>query len=280
MPRLESKVRLKEYAVGHFNGAPTRAAFKKAIKKGLVTVDGQVATTATFVYGKEMICLTIPPPPKAHRELIFPLKVVYEDDHLAMVHKPAGVLVSGNRFVTMARALPQNLKESKEVDRTFPQPVHRLDYPTTGLLLVGKTNRAIRALAQMFSDKQIQKTYFAITIGKMPSNGTIHSPIDGKPAESNYEVVATVPSERFEHLNLVKLTPKTGRRHQLRVHMAEMGNQILGDKEYGQSELVLNGKGLYLHAHSLRFTHPFLDREVFVEDPLPKKFLKIFDGAI
>lgn len=204
------------------------------------------------------------------------MKVLFEDEYLALIHKPAGILVSGNAFQTIANALPQNLKRSNLDDSTIPQPVHRLDYGTTGVLLVGKTASSIRTLNKLFEDKEIQKTYYAITIGKMKEmEGIISSEIDEKEAQSNYKVIESVISPRFEFLNLVKLEPKTGRRHQLRIHLASIGNPILGDREYGIENLILNGKGIYLHAHSLEFLHPFTNETIFIEDELPKKFLKI-----
>ncbi len=205
------------------------------------------------------------------------MKVLFEDEYLAVIHKPAGILVSGNAFQTIANALPQNLKQSTLSDATIPQPVHRLDYGTTGVLLVGKTASSIRALNKLFEDKQIQKTYYAITIGKMQNReGVINSEIDEKEAQSNYKVIESVISQRFEFLNLVKLEPKTGRRHQLRIHLSSIGNPILGDREYGIENLILNGKGIYLHAYSLEFVHPFTSETIFIEDELPKKFLKLF----
>ena len=193
-----------------------------------------------------------------------------------MIRKPAGILVSGNRFKTIANALAQNIKQSNLPDATTPQPVHRLDYPTTGILLVGKTRSSIRALNKMFEDNEIKKTYYAVTIGEMGLRRKIISKIDGKESQSNYTIKESVPSKKFGILNLVKLKPQTGRRHQLRKHLSSIGNPILGDKEYGIENLILSGKGLYLHADSLKFTHPFTNKKVHIKDELPQRFKKIF----
>lgn len=193
-----------------------------------------------------------------------------------MIHKPAGILVSGNSFKTIANALDQNLKRSNLLDATIPQPVHRLDYATTGVLLIGKTSSSIRALNIIFENRAVSKTYYAVTIGEMDHQGAITSEVDGKKSKSNYTLCESVPSERFGKLNLVKLEPQTGRRHQLRIHLATLGNPILGDKEYGIKNLILNGKGLYLHAYSLKFTHPFTNEEMYLKDELPQRFKKIF----
>ncbi len=184
--------------------------------------------------------------------------------------------MSGNSFKTIANALVQNIKKSNLADATSPQPVHRLDYATTGILLVGKTSSSIRALNKMFEDKKVKKTYYAITIGEMDSTGKITSKIDGKKSQSKFILIASVPSKKFGKLNLVKLKPQTGRRHQLRKHLSSIGNPILGDKDYGIEDLILNGKGLYLHAYSLKFTHPFTNEKVYLKDEIPQLFKKIF----
>lgn len=220
--------------------------------------------------------LTIPENDRPHKPFDCELTVIYEDDYLAAVHKPAGLLVSGNSFKTVDIALDQNLKESPQPGATSPQPIHRLDYPTTGVLLIGKTHSSIRALNQLFEDKKVDKTYYAITIGEMHETGVITSEIDGKPSESFFKRMDLVPSERFGQLNLVELKPQTGRRHQLRKHMFSIGNPILGDQEYANDGLILKGKGLYLHAYSLEFEHPFTGEQLCLKDKIHKKFGKIF----
>ena len=276
VPELSKPIRLQDYGVGIFNLVFTKSALKKALKKQYITVNGIVATSATFISGGETISLSIPVNSEPRTKLILKLNVLFEDDYLAIIHKPGGILVSGNSFKTIANGLIQNLKPSNLLDRTTPQPVHRLDYPTTGLLLIGKTNSSIRALNKLFEDKKIKKSYYATTIGVMQSKGEITTAIDGKPSQSLYKVKTSVASERFGTLNLVKLKPKTGRKHQLRKHLLSIGNPILGDKDYNIENLILNGKGLYLHAYSLKFTHPFTQEKLKIKDDLPEKFKKIF----
>lgn len=239
-------------------------------------MDGIIATTATFIKGGELIEFKGSIEASSKKVLHLDLEVIYEDDYLAVIHKPAGILVSGNSFKTIANALSENLIKSNQADAVRPQPVHRLDYPTTGVLLIGKTSSSILALNQLFEKKSILKTYFAVAIGKMEEKGDITMPVDDKEAISEYEVLETVVSERFEFLNLVKLYPKTGRRHQLRKHLASIGNPILGDATYGIENLILKGKGLYLHAYSLEFIHPITKEKIKIEDKLPAKFGKLF----
>lgn len=242
----------------------------------MIKVNGICASTATWINGGETITLYAVEVVKPKRPLIFPLNVLIEDEHLAIIHKPAGIEVSGNSFKTISNALSQNLKPSGLVDATIPQPVHRLDYATTGLLLVGKTSSSIRALNKLFEDKEVDKTYYAITIGQMDRQGIITDIVEGKEAKSRFRVVDTVHSDRFGSLNLVELKPETGRRHQLRKHLAGIGNPILGDKDYGTEGLILKGKGLYLHAYSLHFIHPITEEHIHQADEFPSRFSKIF----
>lgn len=202
--------------------------------------------------------------------------MLFEDDHLAVIQKPAGLLVSGNTFKTITNALDRNLKKCERPDATKAQPVHRLDFETTGALLIGKTSSSIRDLNKLFEHKAIKKTYHAITIGKMPPHGSITIAIGDKPSVSNYKLVDSVSSQRFGILNLLELKPLTGRHHQLRKHLAHIGHPILGDKVYGKAPLILKGKGLYLHASTLEFTHPFTHKKICIQSELPKRFKKIF----
>ena len=269
-------MRLQEYGVGIFKAAATKSALKKLLKKGYIKINGVPASTATWIKGGEVLTLEIEQQHKNQKKLKLALDVLYEDEFLAVVHKPAGILVSGNSFKTLARALPQNLNESSLADACTPQPAHRLDYATTGAVLVGKTRESIRQLNQFFENKTIRKTYYAVTIGTMPTSGTITAAVDGKEAVSTYTVEASVASPRFKQLNLVRLEPQTGRRHQLRKHLAGIGHPILGDRDYCPKELLLQGKGMYLHAYKLRFTHPATQKYLELVDPFPQKFLKLF----
>ncbi|MBE7630003.1 RluA family pseudouridine synthase [Tenacibaculum piscium] len=275
VPFLEKSIRLQEYAVGIFKTIPTKSGIKKAIKKKLVFVDDKIATTALFINGNEKIELYKTSEKETLKQFEFPLEILFEDAYLAVIYKPAGILVSGNSFATIDNALLQNITKSPLEDATRPRPVHRLDYPTSGLLLIGKTNSSIIALNKLFENKEITKTYHAITIGKIENNGIIDFSIDDKKAQTSYKLIKSVISERFKMLNLVELSPKTGRKHQLRKHLFAINNPILGDKEYFSEGLILNGKGLYLHASTLQFEHPFTKKQFVITKELPKKFKKI-----
>lgn len=274
--KQEVLIRFQEYAVGIFKTIATKSAVKKAIKKELIFIDGILATTSKYISGGEKIELFEAKNSATSKVLKLNLEVLYEDDYLAIIYKPAGILVSGNQFVSIKNALSQNLKNSTKSDAVNPQPIHRLDYPTSGVLLVGKTSTSIQQLNKLFEFKEISKTYIAITVGKMCSAGTINLKVNGKNASTNFKVLKSLDSKRFEALNLVQLDPKTGRKHQLRKHLSAIGHQILGDKVYGIENLKLKGKGLYLHAFKLEFTHPFTKEKISISKEIPKKFKKLF----
>lgn len=204
------------------------------------------------------------------------LDCLYEDEHLAVIHKPAGLRTSGNFFKTVANALAQNLKPSNEIDAILPQPAHRLDFATTGALLIGKTRYALHMLNKAFEEQSVKKVYYAICIGNLDANGILNTPIDGKEATTYYKLIASVNSVRFGQLQLVALSPITGRRHQLRKHLYTIGCPILGDPEYHNPQHILKGKGLYLHAYSLEFEHPSTGEVLQIKDVLPTRFQKIF----
>lgn len=259
-------MRIQEYAVGVFMECPTKSSLKKALKKKLVFVNGKVASSATFIYGGEEIGLISDPNmSKAYKKFHLELEVIFEDDYLLAIHKPAGLRVSGNHFKTVKNALPQGY-----------QPVHRLDYPTTGLLLIGKTSESIRVLNKMFEEKKFKKSYYAIAIGNLDKEGDFDQDIDDKGARTHYIKLSSVESDRFGQLSLLQVVPQTGRRHQIRKHLAQNGHPILGDKDYSSEGLLLKGKGLYLHADSLSFIHPFTQEKMTLTDPLPQRFRKIF----
>jgi len=276
IPPQTRMVRLTDLPPAYFRTIASRKGLKKAIHKGLVLVNGSVGRTGDHIFGGETIeCFENPRQQKPMLELA--VKVLFEDGHLAMVHKPAGLEVSGNRKWTLEHALPFNLQASSQPDALpWPEPIHRLDYPTSGAVLVGKTASVVMALNQLFETRAVQKTYLAITIGEMEEFGEVSVPVDGKESLSHFKVLNAVPSTRFGRLNLVELHPHSGRRHQLRQHMAALGNPILGDRDYGIEGRILKGNGLYLHALSLQFIHPVTGEDLVVKAEPPQKFTRLF----
>lgn len=212
-------------------------------------------------------------PPKAYH---LKLDVVFEDEDLAVIFKPAGINVSGNQFKTIQNALMYNITPSIGKDAlNWPLPVHRLDNQTSGLLLVAKSKMARVKLGQAFEVKgSISKTYQAVVIGKIRESGEITVEVDEKSSLSTYKRLKVVKSLKNEYLSLVELSPKTGRTHQLRIHCASLGFPILGDKLYGKEGLILKNKGLFLCATGICFSHPRSNLKLSFSVDTPYKFMK------
>jgi len=281
VPQNVNAQRLSDYAVGIFSSISSRKGIKKAIRKGWITINSRIGLSGDYIVGGELLKLIIEEPKNPILQL--QLDVLFEDEHLAVINKPAGIAVSGNKSQTIENALPFNLVPSSAKDALeYPQAAHRLDHPTSGVLLIGKTRSAVISLNRMFESKLINKKYHAICLGNLTSSGDILSPIDAKDSQSTYKVIARQSSKKYGQLNFVELIPQTGRRHQLRKHLASINCPILGDKAYGIEGKVLTGKGLYLHASSLSFYHP-LEKDspcVTIDSDLPKKFENIFPNLI
>lgn len=275
VPPIEKKARLSDYLCGVWEALPSRKSVKNAIKKGRVQLNGNTAHTGDWVQEGQEINLLEAPASK-HKVFRLPLEVLYEDAYLAVILKPAGYRVNGNGFQTIEHALPFNISPSGQAD-AYPQAkaVHRLDSPTSGLLLVAKTAAAHQHLGAQFEQKTIQKHYQAIVIGQLPPSGSINKEVAGKTAFTDFETVETVPSLKNNYLTLVNLYPKTGRTHQLRQHLASLGCPILGDDQYGKEGLILKHKGLFLRAVGLAFIHPITQESLQFNLPTPHKFTSL-----
>ena len=231
VPENVEEIRLYDYAQQIFPTIPSRKGVKKAIAREEILVNGNKTSTGHWVKPGQQIELleSLANPPKAYN---LKLDIVFEDEFLVIIYKPAGIPVSGNQFRTIQNAIIGNINISKEEDALrWPKPVHRLDGPTSGLLIIAKTAKALVRLGQQFEQKQIQKKYAAIVMGKIPESGIVDTAIDGLTSLSEYKTLKTINSLRSKHLSLVELSPKTGRTHQLRIHLSSIGFPILGDKQ-------------------------------------------------
>ena len=272
VPFLSERMRIFDYVCVHLSGVfPSKNGVKKAFKDELILLNGKVALSCEWLAEGDKVEV------KA-QDLgafkIFPLKleVLFEDAFMAVIHKPAGFPVSGNYYKTIQNALPYNLSVSKEQDALIlPRPVHRLDKLTSGLLLVAKTRSAQINLGQQFENQQISKTYVALVKGKLEGEGVLDSSIEQQKAKTFYKSVRVEQSLSYADVSMVELHPKTGRTHQLRIHMAEIGHPIVGDAVY-DSEKVLKGKGLFLTACKVSFIHPVSLLNQTFEISLPSKF--------
>ncbi|MDX1446175.1 RluA family pseudouridine synthase [Lishizhenia sp.] len=265
-------VRVSDYLVDRFPQLQSRKAVKKALKKHLLLHNKSIALSGTFVQQGDVFELledTVVPPK------IFPLEleIVYEDEYLAVINKPAGYPVSGNLYKTIHNALPHNLKPSQQEDAlAWPLPIHRLDAPTSGLLIIAKTYSSRIALGDMLAHKKIQKHYHAVVQGYLKITGILNTAIEGKSAASEIKTLSITPSKYNGHLSLMELSPLTGRTHQLRIHLARLGHPIAGDKLYGIPGNTIGHKGLFLSAIALTFTHPITQEELKLSVEHPKKF--------
>ena len=278
VPAITEKIRLQEYAVSIFASLPTKSSLKKALKKELILLNGQPAKTSDWIKeGQKIELLESEKPNKKVFNL--KLEVIFEDEYLALIHKPAGIPTSGNYFKTITNALPFNLKPSNQKDALpAPLPVHRLDNPTSGILLIAKSKAAQVALNRLFEEKKIIKSYHALVSGTISDALLLKNSIEEKNAETQIEVIDNFQFKN-EKLSLVKAFPKTGRTHQIRIHLAENCNPIVGDNLYGKTSENIKKGGLFLAATGLEFIHPETKEIMNFELELPKKFREIKNSA-
>ncbi len=271
VPKLDSPVILLDYAFEVITLIPSKSGIKKAIKQGEILVDyKQEKSGLRLKEGQTIVLVDLEnKPPKP---LNIDLEIIFEDEHIALINKPAGIEVSGNKYYTIQNALVANIGRSGEPDALrWARPVHRLDRPTSGLLLVAKTASSLMQLGQEFENRNIKKKYHAVVSGNIPDKGTITLPVNDKNALSEYHCLYRCRSLKTNWLSLAELTPHTGRTHQLRIHMAESGFPIAGDKQYGTGP-ILKGKGLFLASTGLEFNHPKTNLSVNYSIDHPEKF--------
>ncbi len=277
VPESTEKSRLSDYGINIFISFPSRKGIYKAIKRGEVFVNGETGSTGTWITPGakiDLVDLQINPP----KEFEISLKIIYEDEFIAVIDKPPGFEVSGNKYRTVENSLSHNIKKSSEPDALkWPRPVHRLDKPTSGLLIIAKTTSAQIDLGHQFENKKIKKRYRAVVIGKVDEKGFIDTPVNGLTAKTKFSPVRSVPSLKNKWLSLLDLHPATGRKHQLRIHLSEKGFPILGDKTYGVEGMILKGKGMFLCAVELTFTHPNTKKEINIKIDDPRKFRTFLD---
>ncbi|MBE8786086.1 RluA family pseudouridine synthase [Enterococcus hirae] len=282
--------RIDKVLTGLFNDY-SRSQIQLWLKDGAVSVNRQVVKANYKVKKNDEIVIAVPEPETLSIEAEdIPLEIVYEDEAVAVVNKPQGMVVhpsAGHPNGTMVNALMYHVKDLSSINGVVrPGIVHRIDKDTSGLLMVAKNDLAHESLAKQLKDKTSLRKYVALVHGVIPhEKGTINAPIgrskvnrkmqavreDGKPAVTHFNVL-----ERFNDFTLVELTLETGRTHQIRVHMKYIGYPLAGDPVYGPSK-TLKGNGQFLHAKLLGFTHPITGQEMVFEAPLPTIFEKTLE---
>ena len=280
----------------------SRGRLQGWIKAGAARVDGAVLAPKHRILGGEQVVLRAEAEPMATvASQDIPLDIVYEDDDILIIDKPAGLVVhpaAGHWDGTLQNALPHHAPALAGIPRCGI--VHRLDKDTSGLLMVAKTLSAHKSLVEQLQERSVHREYLALVQGAMTAGGTLDESIgrhsgdrkrfavrqDGKPAVTHYRV-----AERFPHHTLVRVKLETGRTHQIRVHMSHIGFPLVGDPVYGGRPRLPAGAGegliallrdfkrQALHAETLGLAHPESGEYVEWNSPLPEDFAALL-GAL
>src|SRR5262245_19876757 len=305
-------MRLDQYVLLHLGQHFSRSLVQKAIEAGAVTVNGRTSKPSYKVHRGDRLHVEMPEP--THDIPVpedIPLDIIFQDEWLAVVNKPHDMVVhpaKGNWSGTLVNALQWHFRDhlSMENGQLRAGIVHRLDKDTSGVILVAKDDRAHRELAMQFETRKVFKEYVAIVAGELERDSDyiegalkmhphdrlkmiVSTEPDAKHALSYYEVL-----ERFRGFTLVKVQPRTGRTHQIRVHLLHVGCPVLADKLYGgrdqfklsdverdlpqgEDEVLIGRQAL--HAFRLRFRHPRTDQWIEAEAPLPADMRRVL-GAL
>lgn len=260
--------RLRDYLKVKIPGIPPKG-IRRAIQRGLILLEGQRVASNTRVQGGQQVTAQLPG--RNGGTALPGVPVLYEDDFLAAVAKPENMVTSGGRQTNLAHGLNTLLKASTMTDALLEmRPVHRLDAATSGVLLIAKTTSALRALSNQFAHREVEKTYVAIVSGNVRRSQTIEDHIQGRSAITELHPESHIHNPDLGDLTYLRLHPRTGRTHQLRKHLAQIGHPVAGDTRYGGRP---HDMGMFLHARELCFTHPATGAWMCVTAPLPEKFL-------
>ncbi|MBR6727816.1 MAG: RluA family pseudouridine synthase [Clostridia bacterium] len=274
----------------------TRSAAARLIEEGAVTVNGKAVAKNYKVAKEDAVEIILPEPEEAEASPEnIPLDIIYEDDDIIVINKPAGMVVhpaAGNPCGTLVNALLYHCGKSLSGVGGVVRPgiVHRIDKDTSGLLVVAKNDAAHNALSEQLKTHTVSRIYVAIAIGNFKEDeGTVNKPIarhpvdrkrmaiakkgEGREAITHYRVL-----ERFGAFTLVECRLETGRTHQIRVHLSSLGHPLLGDPVYGgdgtrfQAQHKAHFTGQCLHARALSLIHPRTGEQMTFEAPLPPEF--------
>src|SRR5688572_13290042 len=289
----EAGLRLDAYLASQVEGW-SRARLQRLIDSEDVLVNGKPSKPSYKLRADDEIEVElIAPPTSRFAPEPIPIEIVYEDDAFVVVNKPAGLVVhpaAGIHSGTLANALAYHFQQLPNASSVRPGIVHRLDRDTSGLLVVAKTESALEHLSDQFRDRSVYKSYIALVHGRVPSDsGRIEEPLardrsnrtrmavvrGGRSALSIYRV-----NLRFNRFTLLDVELKTGRTHQIRVHLAWLKHPVVGDETYGggRDNTIQNPKlksqirslgRQFLHAEKLAFAHPKTGERVLYQSPLP-----------
>ena len=269
----------------------SRVMVQKLIEEKQILVNEKSVKTSYTVQKGDKITITIPEAKETTlKQQDIPLDIVYEDDDILVVNKAKGMVVhpaAGNPEGTLVNAVMAHCKGNLSGigGELRPGIVHRLDKDTSGLLIVAKNDKAHIQMSKQIQDREVKKIYIALVRGIISENeATINMPIGrsmqdrkkmavtkkGKEAITHFQVL-----ERFDKYTLLKVKIDTGRTHQIRVHMAEIGHPVVGDMLYSNGKNEFGVEGQMLHATSLDFKHPVTQKPLHLEAPLPEYFEEV-----
>ena len=274
--------RLDQYLADQDFGL-TRSRLRQLILEGQVTVNGAAVKPSHKVRSGDLVAVSVPPPrPTSLAAQAIPITVVYQDEHLVVVDKPAGLTVHpgpGHPDRTLVNALLAMCPDIEGVGGEIrPGIVHRLDKDTSGLMVAAKNQQAHHSLSAQIKDRKVTKGYLALVDGTPGQpDGRIDAPVGrhprhrtrmavvvgGREARTSYRVLETLAGA-----SLLELYLETGRTHQIRVHLAYLGHPLIGDSVYGKRSPLLGRH--FLHAHHLGFRHPVSDEDLELRSPLPE----------
>ena len=289
----ESDVRLDSFMAESFPDV-SRSFVANLIKSESILVNGRKAKPSYNLKEDDVITADVleQKEPDILPEDI-PLDILYEDDDLAVINKPKGMVVHpapGHYSGTLVNAIMFHMGSSLSGINGVLRPgiVHRIDRDTTGALIVCKNDMAHRAIAAQIAEHSVNRRYRGIIIGAPPEEeGTVNMPIGRHPTDrKRMSTHARVSKEAITHYKLLErlgdysymeFRLETGRTHQIRVHMSEIGHPILGDEVYGPSKCKFNLQGQTLHAMTIGFAHPRTDEYMEFEAPLPEYFQHLLE---
>ena len=284
--------RLDKY-ISEKNSELSRAMVQKLIEDKQILVNNKLQKASYKVQVEDEIAINIPEVKETGlKSQDIPLDVIYEDEDILVVNKPKGMVVHpavGNPDGTLVNAVMAHCDGNLSGigGKLRPGIVHRLDKDTSGLIIVAKNDKAHIKLSEQIQNREVKKVYLALVRGIIPENeATINMPIarsnkdrkkmavdkKGKVAITHFKVI-----KRFEKYTYLEVTIETGRTHQIRVHMAEIGHPVVGDYTYSNGKNEFNVEGQMLHAKSLDFIHPITGKKIHLEAPLPEYFKEILN---